>query len=275
MTLGRRELNISLLFLILALGAVIAFILMTRSVQEVTPGQEIVRAVTLTDVPDNGEVKKVSTDSARESTADITAVTVPAVEPVNDTREVKLTAAATTQAGQVSPFAKEAEKITSGKLEEEDAANRRMILNYCEHFRAAFPTRDIDFLRQTFSDDALIIVGNTVSSKPSGVQGSERVRYYRRSKSEYLHQLERIFASNRKIDVQFSDFSILRHPTMPGIYGVSLRQRYQSDRYADEGLLFLLWDFRNPAMPLIHVRTWQPLDGDTDDPIGLEDFNLQ
>lgn len=44
----------------------------------------------------------------------------------------------------------------------------------------------------------------------------------------------------------------MRHPTMDGIYGVSLRQQYKSDRYADDGYLFLLWDFRNESMPLIH-----------------------
>ena len=58
---------------------------------------------------------------------------------------------------------------------------------------------------------------------------------------------------------------------------MSLRQRYKSDRYADDGYLFLLWDFRNPSMPLIHVRTWQPADsaGDGDGMVSISDFNLQ
>lgn len=53
---------------------------------------------------------------------------------------------------------------------------------------------------------------------------------------------------NKSVDVKFSDFRIMRHPTKDGIYGVSLRQRYKSDRYADDGWLFLLWDFRNASM---------------------------
>ena len=63
--------------------------------------------------------------------------------------------------------------------------------------------------------------------------------------------------------------------------GVSLRQAYRSDLYSDDGYLFLLWDFRNPAMPQIHVRTWQPAfpDGHTplpeDEILDIRNFNLQ
>ena len=75
----------------------------------------------------------------------------------------------------------------------------------------------------------------------------------------------------------YSDFRILRHPTMDGIYGVTLRQRYSSDRYSDDGYLFLLWDFRDRSMPVIHVRTWQPASSvaDGSEIISIQDFNLQ
>lgn len=180
-----------------------------------------------------------------------------------------------------NPFYAEAAKVLSGKLEEKDAGNRRMILNYCEHLRTSYTTRDIDFLRQVFSEEALIIVGHVVSAAPDGehsaVTGDERVAYSMKSKREYLARLEKVFAANKKIDIKFSDFHIMRHPTREGIYGVSLRQKYISDRYADNGYLFLLWDFRDKAMPLIHVRTWQPyaaVDGNNE-VIGINDFNLE
>lgn len=177
------------------------------------------------------------------------------------------------------PFAAEARKVLSGNLAEDDSIRRRQILNYCEHFRVAYPTRDIDFLRQVFSDDALIIVGSTVSASKDGSKagGDAKVRYARRSKSEYLSRLKEVFAANKKIDVKFSDFHIMRHPTSPDIYGVTLRQMYESDRYSDDGYIFLLWDFGNPSMPVIHVRTWQPAPSlsDEDDVIGIGDFNLE
>ena len=46
------------------------------------------------------------------------------------------------------PFFKEASKIMQGKLTEQDAKRRHTILNYCEHLRTAYTTKDIDFLRQ-------------------------------------------------------------------------------------------------------------------------------
>ena len=180
---------------------------------------------------------------------------------------------------QGNPFYKEATKIIQGKLSEQDAKRRRMILNYCEHLRTAYTTKDIDFIRQVFSDQALIIVGNIVKpiANDSKYQATAKVSYAIHSKHDYINRLTKVFAFNKQINVKFSDFRILRHPTTEGIYGVTLRQQYQSDRYNDDGYLFLLWDFRDPAMPLIHVRTWQPArttDGGQE-VIGIQDFNLQ
>lgn len=180
---------------------------------------------------------------------------------------------------QSNPFYKEASKIMQGKLAETDARRRRTILNYCEHFRTAYTTKDIDFLRQVFSDKALIIVGNVVKpiANDDKCQAESRVTFAIHSKRDYLARLSKVFAANQKIDVRFSGFRILRHPTMDGIYGVTLRQQYKSDRYSDDGYLFLLWDFRDKSMPLIHVRTWQPAATvhSGDDVINIQDFNLE
>ena len=180
---------------------------------------------------------------------------------------------------QSNPFYKEASKIMQGKLSETDAKRRHMILNYCEHFRTAYTTKDIDFLRQVFSDKALIIVGNVVKpiSKDDKFQAEPKVTYAIHSKRDYINRLSKVFAANKKIDVKFSGFRILRHPTMDGIYGVTLRQQYKSDRYSDDGYLFLLWDFRDKSMPLIHVRTWQPAQSIAagNDVISIQDFNLE
>ena len=180
-----------------------------------------------------------------------------------------------------NPFSAEASKVISGKLEEKDADNRRMILNYCEHLRTSYTTKDIDFLRQVFSDQALIIVGHVVktadNNSAAGIEGDEKVTFSLKTKKEYLERLEMVFAANKKIDVKFTDFRIMRHPTMEGIYGVSMEQEYTSDRYSDDGYLFILWDFRNESMPLIHVRTWQPaasVNGEKEI-IGIRDFYLE
>ncbi len=179
------------------------------------------------------------------------------------------------------PFRTEAIKVLNGHLEETDSISRHKILSYCEHLRTSYTTRDIDFIRQVFSDNALIIVGQVVntSRKSTDMIGDPvKVNYIVRTKQSYLEKLEKIFNSGKDINVDFSDFKIMRHPTADGIYGVTLRQQYSSGQYSDDGYLFLLWDFRNPSMPLIHVRTWQPtatIDLDNEELIDISGFNLE
>lgn len=186
--------------------------------------------------------------------------------------------------GRKSPFYEEARKVLSGNLEERDAERRRIILNYVEHLRTSYTTKDIDFLEQLFSENALIIVGTVVrtgSQAENGYLSPSQVVYNVKSKRQYLDRLKQVFKANKRIDVEFSKFHIMRHPTHPGIYGVSLRQGYSSDIYSDDGYLFLLWDFRDETAPQIHVRTWQPslLDDRTQLPedaiFNIQNFNLQ
>lgn len=183
--------------------------------------------------------------------------------------------------GTNNPFRDEARKLLNGRLEETDSVSRHKILSYCEHLRTSYTTRDIDFLRQVFSDKALIIVGHVIKTGQSAdglFNDSQRVKYVIRTKQAYLEKLNDIFRSGKNIDVDFSDFKIMRHPTVNGIYGVTLRQKYTCGDYSDDGYLFLLWDFRDMSMPRIHVRTWQPTRtihlGD-DELIDISDFNLE
>lgn len=182
------------------------------------------------------------------------------------------------------PFYAEAQKVINGKLAEQDANYRELILNYVEHLRTSYTTKDIDFLEQLFSDEALIIVGSVirqVAEPESNYLTPAQVVYNVRTKREYLTRLKQVFATNRSIDLHFSDFRIMRHPTREGFYGVSLRQGYKSDHYSDDGYLFLLWDFTDPYAPQIHVRTWQPawIDNETPLPVDevydLSNFNLE
>ena len=103
-------------------------------------------------------------------------------------KEVRLPATDIRKIAHSSPFYAEAARIISGKLAETDAVRRRQILNYCEHLRTAYTSKDIDFLRQVFSDDALIIVGNVVkASKESGkLSADSRVSYALHTKRDYL-----------------------------------------------------------------------------------------
>ena len=170
--------------------------------------------------------------------------------------------------------------VIKSNLELTDLRRRQLILDYVEQFRTSYNTKDIDFLRQVFSDDALIITGKVIKQKPAdGIKLPDKITYKKQSKKEYLTRLQSIYASNSYIKVTFDEIKVMRHPTNKDFYGVTLHQGYTSNRYHDDGYLFLLWDFRDESMPQIHVRTWQPdkLNGERlpeDDIFTLSDFDI-
>ena len=142
-----------------------------------------------------------------------------------------------------------------------DLRRRQMILDYVEQFRTAYNTKDMSFLQQVYSDDALIITGHVITPKRTrdfGTLNSPKIQYTKQSKAQYLTNLAKVFNYNKRIRVTFDEIRVLMHPTKSDWYGVTLHQGWTSDRYHDDGWLFLLWDFSVEDAPVIHVRTWQP-----------------
>lgn len=160
-----------------------------------------------------------------------------------------------------------------------DLRRRQLILDYVEQFRTSYNTKDIQFLEQVFSDDALIITGKVISQKKDNMKLPDKIVYKKQTKQEYLTNLRRVFANNSYIKVTFDDIKVMRHPVNPNFYGVTLHQGYTSSNYHDDGYLFLLWDFSNEDQPQIHVRTWQPdqINGGRipdDEIFSLNDFDI-
>lgn len=171
--------------------------------------------------------------------------------------------------------------VVRGNLELTDLRRRQLILDYVEHFRTSYNQKDILFLEQVFSDDALIITGKVISqTTKDNIKVPNKIQYKKQSKKEYLTNLRRVFAATKYIRVTFDEIKVKRHPTLANFYGVTLHQGYTSSNYHDDGYLFLLWDFTDEDRPLIHVRTWQPdkySDGTSlskEDIFCLEDFDI-
>ena len=142
-----------------------------------------------------------------------------------------------------------------------DYARRQIIIDFVENFRTAYNRKDIKLLNSVFSDKALIITGKVVTEKPNSDTDKmlkTNVVYSKQTKQEYLEKLTNIFRLNKYINVKFEDIDIVQHPKYDDIYGVTLRQYWHTNRYSDEGYLFLVVDFRDADKPLIQVRTWQP-----------------
>lgn len=151
-----------------------------------------------------------------------------------------------------------------------EAVEQRMIIKaYCERLRTAYNQKDIDFINQIFSDDALIITGTVVSVKPMEDRYANKLKvvYKKQNKEQYIANLKKAFLRNKWIDVKFSDIPENKNLGCAGItqsqvnhnmFGVRLLQEWRSSNYSDVGYLFLLWDFTDKNKPVIHVRTWQP-----------------
>lgn len=141
--------------------------------------------------------------------------------------------------------------------------DRMQLINFLEHFKTAYSLKRLDYLESVFSDDALIIVGSVVKIKPSPdnpYKDNKILKYNRLTKQEYLKNLSRCFKSNEFINVNFEESTIKKAGKGGNIYGIQIKQNYFSSNYGDEGWLFLMVDLNNPQQPVIHVRTWQPLD---------------
>lgn len=149
--------------------------------------------------------------------------------------------------------------VIKENLELSDLRRRQMILDYVERFRTSYNQKDLDFLNQVFSDDALIITGKVIKSQKGDLLAAdERIQYSKQTKQQYLGNLKRVFRNNETIRVTFDEIKVLRHPANVDFYGVTLHQGFTSNSYHDDGYLFLLWDFQDEEQPKIHVRTWQP-----------------
>jgi hypothetical protein len=139
-----------------------------------------------------------------------------------------------------------------------DLRERSIVIEFVEQFRTAYNRKDLPFLQDIYSDDALIITGKVTRGGP-GLEAKDNtmVTYISQTKKDYLERLEKVFKNNDRINVVFEDVKINKHRTKK-YYGVKLVQYWNSGAYSDTGYLFLLWDFTNENEPKVLVRTWQP-----------------
>lgn len=170
--------------------------------------------------------------------------------------------------------------VIKSNLELTDLRRRQLILDYVEQFRTAYNQKDINFLNQVFSDDALIITGKVIQQKHAEGFSTPKIQYNKQSKEQYIKNLRGVFARNSYIKVTFDEIEVMRHPVNANFYGVTLLQGWTSGSYHDDGYLFLLWDFTDENAPQIHVRTWQPdkIGGKPlpkDEVFTLDDFDIK
>lgn len=145
--------------------------------------------------------------------------------------------------------------------------SREVLMEFLENYKTAYSLERLDYIRDIFSDDAIIIVGNAtqVFTRQTGADrqgmsmtGREIIKYNRYTKDEYLNNLSRCFNRNDFINIRFTKCDVQPLEKLDGeVYGIQVGQDYQSSTYNDFGYLFLMVNMTDPDKPYIKVRTWQ------------------
>ena len=140
-----------------------------------------------------------------------------------------------------------------------DPLSRLVLINFLENYKTAYALERLDYLNAVFSDDALIIVGNRLpQQKVSEITAvdQESFEHNKLTKSQYMKQLERVFAKQEYVNIQFEDAAVKKTNRTSERYEIIIKQNYYSATYADKGYLYLLADISDPEQPIIHVRVW-------------------
>ena len=156
--------------------------------------------------------------------------------------------------------------------------SRLILVNFLEDYQTAYALKRHRYLESIYSDDALIIVGRMVKKTeiPDRMTlklTDEEVELKKYDKDTYMKNLGMCFKNNEYIRLRFTETDFTKAKDSKDVYGVRVRQEYFSSSYGDVGYLFLLVDLRG-AMPLIHVRAWQPDKVDLDKLMNMSDVRF-
>lgn len=146
---------------------------------------------------------------------------------------------------------------------------REVLLEFLENYKTAYALEDINYIESVFADNAHIIVGKVLKTKPGfnpaneksySIAGKEAIQYSHLTKSDYMKNLKRVFASNEFININFLNVAVrkITKDKEREKYVIQLEQEYTSSNYSDRGYLMLLVDITDKEEPLIEIRTWQP-----------------
>ena len=101
------------------------------------------------------------------------------------------------------------------------------------------------------------------------------VEYQVLTKQQYIERLKDVFDNASYIRLNFDKIEVERHRKFPNYYGVLLNQKWISSNYEDNGILFLLIQFKESKDPVIWVRTWQNADSTVEEEVfGLCNFKI-
>ena len=124
------------------------------------------------------------------------------------------------------------------------------LTNFLQHLEENYNGRNVYDVVSTFAENAVILAGS--------VQNERRTLYRHDSPEEYAGMLRYVYNVNDDIDIRFSDMTFYAHPFDDQLFGVQVRQDWQTTSYSDEGYLFLVLEQNADESYDVHFRSWQP-----------------
>ncbi len=143
---------------------------------------------------------------------------------------------------------------------------RVSLMRFLEDYHTAYALKRLDFIRDLFDEDAVIIIGKMKpgkrvrrSSDGGGFSiDGPRAEFTEYDKNEFIEHLRRSFNSKEYINVRFAENEVTKLGKGAETYAIQIQQDYYSSNYYDQGYLMLLVDINDPQNPLIKFRAWQP-----------------
>lgn len=141
---------------------------------------------------------------------------------------------------------------------------KMVIVTFLENYKTAFALKRLDYIKSIFDENAYIIVGHKLKKleKTGGDSRGFSIRtdyeFQQKTKGEYMAQLEKCFASNEFVNINFADNDVQKAAFGGNTFGIQIKQDYHSEHYGDQGYLFLFVDLNEADKPVIKIRTWQP-----------------
>lgn len=164
--------------------------------------------------------------------------------------------------------------------------SRFTILEFMEDYQTAYAQKNLEYIKQIFSDRAVIILGTVLKPLQDRAASLEdgqiihlgasrpNIRYSKFTKEQYIKRLESQFEDRDYIHLKFEDNSagvINSQRIKEGdAFYVQIRQIYESPGYSDKGYLTLMLNMQGEK-PMIEVRLWQP-EKDHENKVSVIDF---
>ena len=140
--------------------------------------------------------------------------------------------------------------VTTGTGGIMETWQRWEILKLVEDLSSYYSERNLDAIEKFLSDDGLILKGSEIVVVRQLIDTliyvpTQKVRYRKSDKSNYLRNLRTLFATAKKLNIEFANISVMKHGAKPNIFGLSILQKFNSAEFKDEIWLFLLLDFND------------------------------